>query len=214
MLLGQEDLLIDHPPIETTGNWSSDGPAAQTGLAAHRHALRNFTAGSCSWRNDAVLGGYGPMAPTSAIQRGSRNATRRGSGGKQPFLRWIPLLAASSFAGCTPYSLEYPARTMPRQAFVAQVETVGIAPHFLEESPEDQKLVNIMASSAARELQRIGVRSLNHQFWTSCWRAGTDEIGGIYDSKTGEVDPKKSNAIRRRCMQNLAQHGADAIAEI
>lgn len=64
-------------------------------------------------------------------------------------------------------------------------------------------------------LRRGGVEVVELAVWESAWRRSADDVGGIYDPSTGEVDEKKHAIVLDAVYRELVEsHGIDAILHL
>lgn len=127
----------------------------------------------------------------------------------------LPLLVfLLSAAACTPATLQYPSRSVSREAFFSQVRTVAYAPVLSSDSPGSREFANKVGSFTAAALAPRGLRLMSDAAWQTCWKSGVASMGGLYRSDNGRLDEAKEAKLRWRCHQQVVSElNVDAVLE-
>ena len=124
-------------------------------------------------------------------------------------------LVALVGAGCaTPPPPPDPFK-IAQDEFYRQVKTLALAPIAMPRGMENPEPVRAKFESLiAAKLQEAGFSTAQSQQFADIWQRIADQVGGLFDPRTGQLDEAKFKTVREQTLREIsATFKADAIVQ-
>lgn len=124
-------------------------------------------------------------------------------------------LVALVGAGCaTPPPLPDPFK-IAQDEFYRQIKTLALAPIAMPRGLEDPEPVRAKFESLiTAKLREAGFSTAPSQQFADIWQRMADQVGGLFDPRTGQLDEAKFKTVREHALRELsATFKADALMQ-